>query len=160
MHLRDTRNLLFCVQCAGQWPVEQWTRIWPDIKLYKCALSVLNFQGFLKLDGVAPLIANPHPANSINMLSKLVCQNRYLCLPDPGRAGLHEAFWFLSMQYPPHPFLNLVNAITSLSLSKSCLCNNLLILSPFCSVYHRPFTLNSAYEHSVANPHSILWGGL
>ena len=38
---------------------------------------------FLLLDGVAPMITYPTPANSAIMHSRLVCQDRNLCFWEP-----------------------------------------------------------------------------
>ena len=50
-------------------------------------------QSCIKLDGVAPLIANPSPANFTTMHSRLVCHNSNLC---PGSTA-----YLLSPAKPP-----------------------------------------------------------
>ena len=62
-------SLTFCPEFL--YKMSRRYKVWSQISLRK---------EYLKLDGVAPLIADPFPVNSTPMHIRLVCKDRNLCL--------------------------------------------------------------------------------
>ena len=99
------------MECNSKWNVTQNEMSHPLTKPVVLVITVenslivtllhfvnLSYQGISKIDGVAPLIADPPPANSTTMHSRLVCQDRNLCLGSTAYLPCLEKSSLLSNQ--------------------------------------------------------------